>query len=86
MGGMMQSYSYDQKNEMIEDLKGRIEALDIRINTAKRHGDNATARTIEKDRNKVKKQLAEVKKANRDNWDSVQSDTMSMLNEMNITQ
>jgi hypothetical protein len=85
MGGIKQSYTYDQKDQMISDLKDQVKELDLRIETAKRHGDNSTARTIEKDRDRLKKQLSEVKKANRDNWDRVQGNTMDMLREMNMT-
>jgi hypothetical protein len=87
MGGMLQdTYTYDQKEQMIKDMKDQLKELDLKIDTAKRHGDNASARTTEQDRDRLKKQLGEVKKANRDNWDQVSGNALNMMKEMNLTQ
>lgn len=83
--GAMGSYTYEQKDKMIADVKDQIKELDLRIDTAKRQGDNSAARSLQQDREKLKKQLAEVKKANRDNWDRVQNSTMDMMSQMNLT-
>jgi chaperonin cofactor prefoldin len=83
--GATGSYTYEQKDKMIADVKDQIKELDLRIDTAKRQGDNSAARLLQQDREKLKKQLGEVKKANRDNWDRVQNSTMDMMNQMNLT-
>jgi hypothetical protein len=83
--GATGSYTYEQKDKMNADVKDQIKELDLRIDTAKRQGDNSAARLLQQDREKLKKQLGEVKKANRDNWDRVQNSTMDMMNQMNLT-
>lgn len=84
-GSFTADYTFAQKESLVGDVKDQVKQLDLKIDEAKRNGDNETARALKSDRDRLKKQLGEIKRSNADNWDRVQNNTMSMMKEMNIT-